>query len=33
MAVAMLFLASTDSAFFLGAELALDGGLSQVAAG
>jgi NAD(P)-dependent dehydrogenase (short-subunit alcohol dehydrogenase family) len=33
MAAAMLFLASQDSAFFLGAELALDGGLSQVAPG
>jgi NAD(P)-dependent dehydrogenase (short-subunit alcohol dehydrogenase family) len=33
MAAAMLFLASTESAFFLGAELAPDGGLSQVAPG
>ncbi|MCI0622059.1 MAG: SDR family oxidoreductase [Acidobacteria bacterium] len=33
MAKAMLFLASPDSAFFLGTELAPDGGLAQVAAG
>ncbi len=33
MAQAMLFLASDDSAYFLGAELAPDGGLTQVAAG
>ncbi len=33
MAQAMLFLASDDSAYFLGAELAPDGGLAQVAAG